>query len=909
MTALAREHPAAGHGRGGPDPRWLLRRATAEPRRVLDESARVLAPGTRGTADRSLVEHARALAFLELGEPARAQHSLDSARAAAVRARGGPGTASGSSLRLTSAWVRLRLGDTEGCLAHLDHLARRPDPGVRARAHCVRAVVACSLGEWAEAVGRLDRALRALAARGDRRWLAIGCNARAVACGYLGREREGERGLRRAERIWEALGETPRLAACRDNRGFLALRRGDVAAALRAFDGPTERAGGHRGDPGALVDRAEALIAAGLLREAGDVLDEVVSRAEESRDDVARAEALVTRASCELARGRPDLAVGSARSAARLSRARRGAAWVVLADALVCRASLSLGGPAAPDLAAAERVAMACRRRGWHSVAVGLLLAVGRLAAERGVAHEADRALRAASDTAEDYPGGDRLVTANGLLARGLRALGRGDAAAAGRAATRGMAVVDTDPTLRAAVELRGRALEVSSELATVGLVSAVRAGEPAAALRFVERHRARTESVGPGGDRKPPCRGGGRGASPGQPAVGSPPSAGTESGRWSRDAFLLRRRLTELRAVRRTRGEEFPASAERAVAEQALRRASGQLCAPRAPVPPEVLPDLLLDRCLVSFSQVGGRLVAATVVAGSEPRWCDLGTTREIAAEVGYLRAGLVQLVATPRGRLRGAAAGAVARSSAALDRVLLGPLRGALADRGVVVVPTGPLHSMPWAALPGLADRPVVVTSSVSAWAEGERAGPRGAVRMDGPALWVAGPGLPAAEREVRVLARRFGGRTLVGGAATASAVLTAARHASLVHVAGHGALRRDRPLLSGLVLADGTVCCHDLAPAGGRGGPDLVVLAACDLGLASVGPGGAATGVPAAVLAGGARTLIASVLPVPDGRTAAVMGALYRNLARGQSPAAALAGAGSATGERGFVCLGVG
>ncbi|WP_157163202.1 CHAT domain-containing protein, partial [Actinoalloteichus spitiensis] len=890
MSPAARRHPRTGRGGGAPSPVWLLRRATAEPRRVLDESARVLTPGT-SDADRSLVEHARALAFLELGEPERAHHCLGAARAAAVRARGGPGTASEPSLRLTSAWTRLRLGDTETCFAQLDHLTRRAEPAVRARAGCLRGVVACALGEWTEAVARLDSALRALAARGDRRWLATGYGARAVACGYLGRESEGERGLRRAERLWEALGEGPRVAACRHNRGFLALRRGDVAAALRAFDGPTNRGGDQLGDPGAVVDRAEALIAAGLLREAGDALDEVVARAAGSGDDVVRAEALVSRAACELARGRPDLALGSARLAGRLNRARRGTAWAVLADALVCRASLALGDPDDRDLVVAERVAVECRRHGWHPVAVGLLLAVGRLAADRGAADVADRVLRAASTTAEEYSGGDRLVTANGLLARGLRALARGDAAGGVRVATTGMRVVDADPTLRGPVELRGRALAVSAELATAGLVSALRVSEPGAALRFVERHRARTEELGPGEDREPPCRGGRHAATPGRPAGTAVTTARAAPGRAARDDILLRRRLTELRAVRRVRRQEPPGPAERAVVEQALRRARGRRCAPCPPVSPAVLSDVLGDRCLVSFSRVGGRLLAAAVVAGADPRWYDLGAERAIAAEVGYLRAGLVQLAATPRGRLRRTAADAVARSAARLDGVLLGPLRAVLADRAVVVVPVGPLHPMPWAALPGLADRPVVVASSASRWAEGERGGSRGAVRVDGAALWVAGPGLPAAEREVRVLARRFGGRTLVGREATAPAVLAAAGHASLVHVAGHGALRRDRPLFSGLVLADGTVYCHDLACTDRRGWPDLVVLAACDLGLSSVGPGGALTGVAATVLAGGASTLIASVLPVPDGRTAATMAALYGNLARGEPPAAAL------------------
>ncbi|MDO9354082.1 MAG: CHAT domain-containing protein, partial [Solirubrobacteraceae bacterium] len=73
-----------------------------------------------------------------------------------------------------------------------------------------------------------------------------------------------------------------------------------------------------------------------------------------------------------------------------------------------------------------------------------------------------------------------------------------------------------------------------------------------------------------------------------------------------------------------------------------------------------------------------------------------------------------------------------------------------------------------------------------------------------------------------------------------------------------------------------------------------PERLVLSACDAGISAVHPGDELLGLTAALLHLGAQSLIASVLPVPDGATRRLMIALHRELARGASPAAALAAA---------------
>ena len=65
----------------------------------------------------------------------------------------------------------------------------------------------------------------------------------------------------------------------------------------------------------------------------------------------------------------------------------------------------------------------------------------------------------------------------------------------------------------------------------------------------------------------------------------------------------------------------------------------------------------------------------------------------------------------------------------------------------------------------------------------------------------------------------------------------------------------------------------------------------------------------GVAAALLGMGTRTIVASVVPVPDAAAKRLMLAFHRNLLAGEAPAMALAHAQAKTPTPGFVCLGTG
>ena len=91
-------------------------------------------------------------------------------------------------------------------------------------------------------------------------------------------------------------------------------------------------------------------------------------------------------------------------------------------------------------------------------------------------------------------------------------------------------------------------------------------------------------------------------------------------------------------------------------------------------------------------------------------------------------------------------------------------------------------------------------------------------------------------------------------------------------------------------------------------------MLVLSACDLALSELHPGDELLGFAAALLGMGTRTIVASVVPVPDAAARRLMLAFHRELAAGAPPATALARApaalrGGAAALQGFVCLGAG
>jgi len=218
-------------------------------------------------------------------------------------------------------------------------------------------------------------------------------------------------------------------------------------------------------------------------------------------------------------------------------------------------------------------------------------------------------------------------------------------------------------------------------------------------------------------------------------------------------------------------------------------------------------------------------------------------------------------------------------------IDEVLFGPLAGEIGDRPLVLIPTGVLQSLPWSILPSCAGRPVTVSPSAALWCTGLR--PRD---ISGHTVVASGPGLPGARSEAEAVAAIYRTTALMDAEANVGAVTAALDGADVAHLAAHGRLHFHNPLFSSLGFDDGPLTVYDLEAL--HRAPQLVVLAACDIGRPVVPAGDELLGLGAAFIVQGTRQIVASVTPIPDAQATPLMIAFHHALAAGNSASVALA-----------------
>ena len=234
------------------------------------------------------------------------------------------------------------------------------------------------------------------------------------------------------------------------------------------------------------------------------------------------------------------------------------------------------------------------------------------------------------------------------------------------------------------------------------------------------------------------------------------------------------------------------------------------------------------------------------------------------------------------------------IKEQSGQLYRWLLQPvLSKARADR-LVIVPSGPLHVLPFAALHDgkdyvVAEHTIQYLPSVNAlrhWSAGEK--------NDGPRISFSWSGdgdgaLSYTAHEADALARVFPGAQVIKGArATRGSFRREAPGASLIHLATHGTYRPEAPFLSSLEFSDGELPLLEVL--GLKLKASLVILSACETGVGPLDGADGVIGLHRAFLAAGARRVLSSLWRVSDLGTALLMKHFFRGLTR-LSPAGAL------------------
>jgi CHAT domain-containing protein len=680
--------------------------------------------------------------------------------------------------------------------------------------------------------------------------------------------------LSRAQRRADSTRAPPRA------RAGIALARADLALELNTL-----------AEAQRLYARAEA-----LYRLAAEPMGEAEAQEGRAllllaRDDAVRAQTLLETAL------RAQLGAGSARAAA-LTRISLGRALLARGD--TARARRELARAAAELTQAGDPVASAAALGEW-----------GALEAHAGAPIAADSLYRAALERLGDHIAPEVAWQVHAGWASVLRGQGATDAAA--RELRSALAELDRPSRSLALPERRSAFLADKWDVyAQLALVERDR-GRVGAAFEASERLRAREmlELLARG-------------------RITAPPDTAQDLVAREQD---LRRRIGELThdleqsdATDETlRGSDVALNAS--TTRESLVRAQETYAdlllearerAPRhaALVAPDVTtwqgvarrltPDAAFIEYLVSDSTTLAFVLTSDTIAV-----LDLGTRRrELARLVDFTRS-----VLTPRPSLRDAERASDSLWRAPLRRLhaaLIAPVEATRLLEGktrLTLVPHAELQYLPFAALLDGAGHFLIeryelaMTPSASVWiALGDRpAAPRGAGVL---AFAPRTATLPGSVQEVATIQRLAGSdaQIMSGGAATESAFRRLAPTRRVLHLATYGVLNKQNPLFSFVQLApdgvqDGRLEVHEVF--GLTLAAELVVLSACQTGLGS----GALADVPAgddwvgltrAFLHAGARRVMATLWPVDDWATAALMERFYGAGDGAAEPARAIAAA---------------
>ncbi len=854
------------------------RRAAVSARRALELARAERNPAAKSMAYRALGLAARDFGDIEAGLTALRQ-------AIRVASAAGLETAAGQA-RMSRAFVLLSKGRTSAALrdasASVDSL-RGLD---RARALAQQGLILHRSGRLDEALAVYATALTGLRRYGDRLWEAKVRNNRSILHAHLGHLGRAKTDITSAMQLYGDLDLPQAQTDTQYNLGYIEGWRGDIPAALTALDTVAEAY--RKADlpvAALLLGQAEVLLTAGLATEASQVSEDAV--AELSRrgagTDLAEAQLMLARA--QLAVGEPAQASRTAIVAQRTFARQQRSNWAAVALYVSIRASWASGERSGRLMRSARTAAARIEAAGWATAALDVRLLAARIALDLGQLELARTQLQVAARARRSVHM-DRRAQAWYALA--LLRQQSGDRRGAYAAVSAGLDAAERHRALLGATELRMLVSSQVAELAALGVALAIADGSAPRVLRAAERHRASTLRM--------------------RPVL--PPADETH-------ASLL----TQLRSAAAETEQAQLAGApvqtltrrQHALEESLLRylrHTPGGVQTPLAGGT-EALGAALADRVLIEYVESGDLLYAVVLAAGRHTL-CPLGPAEPVLADLESLRFAWRRLL-TGHGSATSlqAATELAARAAGQLDAALLAPVTSLTDWRPLVVVPSGRLQSLPWCMLPRCADRPVTVAPSAQSWltakaAAAQAPAPTGTARV----VLIAGPDVPAAVAELDSLAAIYPHATVLAGhRATIGAAHAALDGADVAHVAAHGRFRADNPLFSSLVLADGPLTVYDLERL--HRAPRTIMLTACDSGLSQVQPGEEMAGLATALLAVGASTVVAPLLPLPD-ETGEVLARRWHQLvSSGNTPAAALEAVRAQSGgpAAGLACLGYG
>ncbi len=751
-------------------------------------------------------------------------------------------------IELSQAYLLAERGDSRAALDLCDVALSRPDltDATRGAVHGQIGLLQMLRGEGEAALPAFDLAIRLLT---DPLRLGNAYLNRGNVHLQRGETRAAAADFRSADRYYAADGDGYSAAKAQHNLGYTLLLEGDLVGALHHLD----EAYGTFATEGPVMtamadqDRAEALLAAGLVDEALDALVRSATAYGRRRLPQRQAEA-------ELVIARTTLTVDPRRAATMARRARDrfdrtdSPAWRDRADAVALAAQVELGRAGPQVLADGDALARRLAGHGLHAAAASTTLHVARAMVRRGDLDGAAtrlRGLRQRASAPLDVRLLDHDTRASLHDARGRRSRALGEL-------RDGLADLHAWQSSFGSLDLQTNVVGHGVRLAARGLRLAAAAPSPVVLLEWSERARMLTSRVQP---------------------VRAPHDEQT---------------LADLAELRNGPAPDREVVLRRRVREQAWRhRGSGAVA---DPVALDDLQHALGDGTTLVAYVVTDLDVVALVVTGTSIVRHRLGDRAQLVGLLSGLLPDLDMAAADLPAALAAGVRGGLRARLERLAAILVAPVLADVGDGQVVLTPSGLLAGVPWPLLDGWRGRPVTVARSATAWVAGHDS-TSDVGSPPASAGFVAGPGVPRAVDEVVAAARGWPvARVLTGPDAAATAVSELAADVDVLHIAAHGRHAADNPLFSGLELADGPWFGYDVdqLPAV----PRVVLLSACEVGRSEVRHREELIGLTTAWLHAGARWVVASPAAVNDRAAHDALVAVHAGLRRGLSPPEALA-----------------
>jgi CHAT domain-containing protein len=286
----------------------------------------------------------------------------------------------------------------------------------------------------------------------------------------------------------------------------------------------------------------------------------------------------------------------------------------------------------------------------------------------------------------------------------------------------------------------------------------------------------------------------------------------------------------------------------------------------------------------VLEYHEVGDQLVIWTITQASFSGQVVSIPQAELAKEVDDFRNSIIN-------RKRD-----VDTLGQALYAKLIAPAKLADSTKRLFIVPHGPLHYLPFQALHD-GQGYLIARAAIAVWPSASVGGqlwsrPNQSINallaFGNPATQENVP-LPGAEREVNEVAELFKQKQIyVQRDATKLTFKQHANQSAVLHVAAHAEVDDVDPLFSKILLAnDGQD--RGLLEAREVYGLDmhhvsLVTLSACESGLGKVVKGDEIVGFTRSFLSAGASSMVASLWPVADDSTEALMTRMYQSMTDG-------------------------